>query len=220
MTGASSFVAGGAPFLKTPLKEGRRTSRGPEPRPIPRSMVLLTFSPREPLPRHGHVGLRVHHRALAPSMLAPVGDHLAEALEAEDQHQRREPERRAQRPPCAICWPTENAVTSELPAKIVSSSACCTPSAAGREREHGRDDLHGEHEQRVAHRPADVERVEQSPVGREPEDPAGELPAWPSRGGSAGGRAGSRSPGAGAARTPARAPTGTQTRAGSRSPAP
>ena len=31
----------------------------------------------------------------------------------------------------AICWPTENAATSGLWAKIVSSSACCTPAPPG-----------------------------------------------------------------------------------------
>ncbi len=77
----------------------------------------------------------------------------------------------------AICWPTENEATSGLCGEDRQQQRLLDAGAAGREREHRGDHLHAEHEQRVADRAADVERVEQRPVGREPGDPARELPA-------------------------------------------
>ena len=104
-----------------------------------------------------------------------------------------------------------------LPAKIVSSSACWTPAPPGVNGNTDGDHLHAEHEQRVSHRPADVERVEQRPVGGEPRDPARELPAGHLAAVAPAVAQDRRAPGAPAARTPSHAPRAARTRPGTRS---
>ena len=78
----------------------------------------------------------------------------------------------------AICWPTENdGHVGGCAGEDRQQQRLLHARRPRGEREHRRDDLHGQHQQRVADRAADVERVEQRPVGAQPEEPAGELPA-------------------------------------------
>ena len=164
-------------------------------------------------------GLVAGRGALAAAMLAPAGDHLAEAAEAEDQHQGGEAERRGQHRGGDLLADREGGHVGAA-REDRQQQRLLDAGAAGGEREHRGDHLHGEHEQRVAHRAADVEGVQQRPVGEEARHPAGQLPGWPSRGGSGGGRRGSSGRGGSAARRRAPAPRAARSRPGTRSPAP
>ena len=84
--------------------------------------------------------------------------------------------------------------------------------AAGGERHERGDGVDAEHEQHVAHRAADVERLQQHPEREEAEAPSRRTGRATPRGSSGGGRRGSSGPGARAPRTPARAPTAARRR--------
>src|SRR6266700_2308925 len=114
------------------------------------------------------VGLSGGYRLAAPMFLAAL-DHLAEALEAEDQHERCEPERGAEHSRGDLLADRERGDLGAV-GEDREQQRLLDAESTGGEREHGCNDLNAENEQSVANRPADVERVEQSPVGGEPED--------------------------------------------------